>query len=233
MFLTGLFALLGNVLFFSSYVANKNAFPQPLDSEQETKLLQQMWAGDMQARDKLIRHNMRLVVHIVKKYGNYNDPDELISVGSIGLVKAINTFSAGKGTQLATYAARCIENEILMTLRANKKFRNNKSLYETVSYDKDGNEVALIDLIGQDEECILSHVENRVVRDKLVPLMREHMTEREYKILTLRYGLVGDTSWTQKQIAKRFGISRSYVSRIETKALSKLRAVIDPSRLQL
>lgn len=233
MILSGLFALLGNILFFSGYVANKNAFPRPLDPEQEKQLLDRMWAGDLQARDELIRHNMRLVVHIVKKYGNYNDPDELISVGSIGLVKAISTFSPDKGTQLATYAARCIENEILMTLRANKKFKNNKSLYEPISYDKDGNEVALIDLIGQDEEAVLRQVENSVVREKLMQLMRKQLTDREYRIVCLRYGLVGNVALTQMQIAKRFGISRSYVSRIETKALSRLRAAIDPNGLQL
>lgn len=231
MFLSGLFALLSNVMFFTSYVSGKNSFPQPLSSEEEKDLLQKMWNGSEQAREQLIRHNMRLVVHIVKKYNNYNDPDELISVGSIGLVKAINTYSGDKGTQLATYAARCIENEILMTLRANKKFKANKSLYEPISYDKDGNEVTLIDLIGQDEESVLSKVENGIVRDKLMELVQSQLTTREYEIICLRYGLKGGEAWTQKQVAKKYGISRSYVSRIETKALGKLRKHLEDNHI--
>lgn len=229
--MSGIFALLSNVMFFTSYVSGKNSFPQPLAPAEEHDLLVKMWAGDVEARDELIRHNMRLVVHIVKKYSNYNDPDELISVGSIGLVKAINTYSGDKGTQLATYAARCIDNEILMTLRANKKFKANKSLYEPISYDKDGNEVALIDLIGQDEESVLSKVENGIVRDKLAELVKSQLGEREYQIICLRYGLNGGEPWTQKQVAKKYGISRSYVSRIETKALGKLKRYLEDNHI--
>lgn len=166
---------------------------------------------------------MRLVVHVAKKYSNYHDNDELISVGSIGLVKALNTYSPDKGTQFATYAARCIENEILMTWRANKKNLGNKSLYEPVSYDKEGNEVALIDLICQDEESVIGIVENKCVAEKLMQIIKSQLSEREYQIIAMRYGLEGRQPMTQKEVAKVFKISRSYVSRIETKVLEKLK----------
>ncbi len=166
---------------------------------------------------------MRLVVHVAKKYSNYHDNDELISVGSIGLVKAINTYSPEKGTQFATYAAKCIENEILMTWRANKKNLGNKSLYEPVSYDKEGNEVTLIDLISQDEESVIGMVESKCVAEKLMQVVKGQLDDREYQIIAMRYGLEGRTPLTQKQVAKVFGISRSYVSRIETKVLKKLK----------
>lgn len=223
MILSGLLALLGNLFFFSGFIANKNAFPKPLSPEKEKELLEKMYSGDKEAKEILAKHNMRLVVHIVKKYSNFHDNDELISVGSIGLVKALNSYSKDKGTQFATYAARCIENEILMTLRANKKNANNKSLYEPVSYDKEGNEVMLIDLIGQDEESVINIVENKFVYQRLSEIMKKYLTPREYEIICLRYGLNNQKPLTQKEIAKKFNISRSYVSRIETKVLSKLK----------
>ncbi|MDE6362629.1 MAG: sigma-70 family RNA polymerase sigma factor, partial [Clostridia bacterium] len=172
MILTGLLALFSNVLFFSGYINSKNAFPKPLDPQKEKQLLEQMYAGSKEAREELARHNMRLVVHVAKKYSNYHDNDELISVGSIGLVKALNTYSPEKGTQFATYAAKCIENEILMTWRANKKNLGNKSLYEPVSYDKEGNEVTLIDLISQDEESVIGIVESKCVAEKLMQVVK-------------------------------------------------------------
>lgn len=223
MILTGLLALVSNVLFFSGYISNKNAFPKPLDGEKEKKLLEEMYAGSKEAREELAKHNMRLVVHVAKKYSNYHDNDELISVGSIGLVKALNTYSPDKGTQFATYAAKCIENEILMTWRANKKNLGNKSLYEPVSYDKEGNEVTLIDLISQDEESVIGIVESKCVAEKLMEIIRNQLTEREYLIIAMRYGLEGRECMTQKEVAKVFKISRSYVSRIETKVLDKLK----------
>ena len=223
MILTGLIALFSNVFFFSGYISNKNAFPKPLDPQKEKQLLEEMYAGSEEAKDELAKHNMRLVVHVAKKYSNYHDNDELISVGSIGLVKALNTYSPDKGTQFATYAARCIENEILMTWRANKKNLGNKSLYEPVSYDKEGNEVALIDLISQDEESVIGIVENKCVAEKLMQIIKTQLNEREYQIIAMRYGLEGRASMTQKEVAKVFKISRSYVSRIETKVLDKLK----------
>ncbi len=227
MFLSGIFALLSNLLFFSGYIKNKNCFPKPLSPEKEKELLERIEKGDKEARDDLIKHNMRLVVHIVKKYANYGDNDELISVGSIGLIKAVNSYHDGKGTQFATYASRCIENEILMVIRAGRKYRNTKSLYEPVSYDKDGNEVTLIDLIGQEEESVISKVESKIVQEKLLAVAKKTLDDREYEIITLRYGIDCDKACTQNEVAEKFGISRSYVSRIEKKALFKMRKYME------
>lgn len=232
MFLSGIFALLSNLLFFSGYVKNKNCFPKPLSPEKERELLDRIAEGDREARDDLIRHNMRLVVHIVKKYSGYGDNDELISVGSIGLIKAVNSFHEGKGTQFATYASKCIENEILMVIRAGKKYRNTKSLYEPVSYDKDGNEVTLIDLIGMEEESVISKVESKIVQEKLIEIAKKVLDDREYEIIMLRYGINADKAYTQNEVAEKYGISRSYVSRIEKKALFKLRRFIEESGLR-
>ena len=233
MILSGLLGLLSGVFFFSGYINNKNAFPRPLDPEREKELLEQMYAGSKSAREELAKHNMRLVVHVVKKFSNYHDNDELISVGSIGLVKALNTYSPEKGTQFATYAARCIENEILMTWRANKKNLNNKSLYEHVSYYKEGNEVTLIDLISQDEESVMGIVESKFTAQKLMEIIKQQLTDREYKIIKLRYGLEGVEPLTQKEVAKIFKISRSYVSRIETKVLAKLKQYMIKEKIYL
>ncbi len=232
MFLSGIFALLSNLLFFSGYIKNKNCFPKPLSAEVEKQLLDKIAQGDKNAKDELIRHNMRLVVHIVKKYTNYGDNDELISVGSIGLIKAVNSFHDGKGTQFATYASRCIENEILMVIRAGKKYKNTKSLYEPVSYDKDGNEVTLIDLIGQEDESVISKVESRIVQEKLLSVAKKVLDEREYEIIMLRYGINEDKAYTQNEVAEKYDISRSYVSRIEKKALFKLKCYIEDHGLQ-
>lgn len=232
MFLSGIFALLSNLLFFSGYIKNKNCFPKPLSAEKEKDLLERIANGDREAKDELIKHNMRLVVHIVKKYTNYGDNDELISVGSIGLIKAVNSFHDGKGTQFATYASKCIENEILMVIRANKKYKNTKSLYEPVSFDKDGNEVTLIDLIGQEEESVISKVESKIVQEKLLSAAEKVLGDREYEIIMLRYGINTDKAYTQNEVAEKFGISRSYVSRIEKKALFKLRRYIEECGLQ-
>lgn len=231
MFLSGLLAILSNIFFFTGYIQNVNAFPKPLSSEREKELLEEMFKGSKEAKEELAKHNMRLVVHIVKKYSNFHDNDELISVGSIGLVKALNSYSKDKGTQFATYAARCIENEILMTLRANKKNMNNKSLYEPISFDKEGNEVTLIDLIGQEEESVINIVENKMATQKLMEIIKTQLTEREYKIISMRYGLENQEPLTQKQVAKYFNISRSYVSRIETKVLSKLKAYLTKEKI--
>lgn len=231
MILSGLLAILSNIFFFSGYIQNTNAFPKPLEPEKEKELLEEMFKGSKEAKEELAKHNMRLVVHIVKKYSNFHDNDELISVGSIGLVKALNSYSQDKGTQFATYAARCIENEILMTLRANKKNMNNKSLYEPISFDKEGNEVTLIDLIGQDEESVIGLIENKFATQKLMEIIKTQLTDREYQIIAMRYGLEGKEPLTQKQVAKHFDISRSYVSRIETKVLAKLKAYLTREKI--
>lgn len=232
MFLMGIFALLSNLLFFSGYIKNKNCFPKPLSAEKEKELLDKIAAGDKAARDELIKHNMRLVVHIVKKYTNYGDNDELISVGSIGLIKAVNSFHDGKGTQFATYASKCIENEILMVIRAGKKYKNTKSLYEPVSFDKDGNEVTLIDLIEQEDESVISKVESKILQEKLLGVAEKVLEGREYEIIMLRYGINADKAYTQNEVAEKYDISRSYVSRIEKKALFKLRRYIEECGLE-
>jgi RNA polymerase sporulation-specific sigma factor len=200
------------------------SFQKPLTTEEETKYLSAMYGGDMTARDILIERNMRLVAHIVKKYAtNQRDANELISVGSIGLIKAVNTYRAGKGSKLATYAARCVENEILMFLRNTKKYRNDLSLQESVGVDKEGNEVALEEKLAYEGESVEESVEKR---DETLLLYKklELLTPRERCIIRLRYGMATGEEVTQREIAKKLGISRSYVSRIEKKALEKLRS---------
>ena len=166
---------------------------------------------------------MRLVAHVVKKYTGAAETDDLLSVGSIGLIKAINTFQDGKGTQLATYTARCIENEILMLLRSGKKHKNNVSLTDPVGTDKDGNELTLIDLLSEKEDSVFSQVEKSIQREKFVARLKTFLSEREFDILSMRYGLVDGVALPQREVAKTLGISRSYISRIEKRAIEKAR----------
>ncbi|MEG1613467.1 MAG: RNA polymerase sporulation sigma factor SigK [Clostridia bacterium] len=229
--LESFFSMLKNLIIFSSYVENKNSFPKPLTREKEAEYVLLATNGDKDAIEILIKHNLRLVAHIAKKYNNYPDTDELISIGSIGLIKAINTYKLGKGTQLATYAARCIENEILMTLRINKKYRNNVSLSEPVGTDREGNEISLIDLINIEEDSVITDVENRLLIEKLMDLIKTTLTRREYEIITMRYGLNNTPALTQREVAEKFNISRSYISRIEKKAVEKIRDSIDKNEI--
>jgi RNA polymerase sporulation-specific sigma factor len=171
---------------------------------------------------------MRLVVHVVKKYSGAAETDDLISVGSIGLIKAINSYQPGKGTQLATYTARCIENEILMLLRANKKFKNDVSLSDPVGADKDGNELTLMDLLFEKEECVFEAVEQSVQREKILDAVKKVLSDREYTIICLRYALKGGIPLPQREVANVLKISRSYISRIEKHAIEKLRAKLNP-----
>lgn len=185
--------------------------------------------GNEEARNVLIERNLRLVAHIVKKYGSCgNDSDDLISIGTIGLIKAISTFNMDKGTRLATYAARCIENEILMQIRATKKIQNEVSLQDPIGVDKEGNEITLIDLISNDSESVVDEVELKMQVKKLYSKMKATLKNREKVVLELRYGLQNGTSKTQREIAKMLGISRSYVSRIEKKAIKKLSKELKP-----
>ncbi len=223
MFFDGLLYFFNRVFFFTSYVANKGSFPQPLTLEEEKLCLENARKGDNEARETLIRHNLRLVAHIVKKYAGASETDDLISIGSIGLIKAINTFEYGKGTQLATYVARCVENEILMHLRTLKKFRNNVSLYESVGMDKEGNELVLMDLLSAPEESVFAQVETGIQNEKFLRVVKENLSEREFEIIRMRYGLGNTRRYTQKEVAKKMGISRSYISRIEKKIVEKLR----------
>lgn len=210
---------MNKILLFSSFINNAQGFPQPLTEKQEQEYFLKYKNGDKNAKDKLINHNLRLVAHIVKKYAGTSEADDLISVGTIGLIKAINTFEYGKGTQLSTYAARCIENEILMLLRVSKKHKNVMSLDESLGQDKDGNDIELADVIPSDEEEILSQVENNVITDKINKLIDAKLSKREAEIIKLRYGVGGKPALTQREVANLLGISRSYISRLETKAI--------------
>lgn len=218
--------LLGKLTFFAGSVLGNNSFPKPLSVEEETETIKKMLAGDAAARDKLITHNMRLVAHIAKKYAGSADKDDLISVGSIGLIKAVNTYKNDKGTALATFAARCIENEILMLLRSNKKYKNDVSLSDPVGVDKDGNELTLIDLLAEREDAVFAEVDRSIERDKLIKFLKATLTEREYTVLCLRYGLKDDRCYAQREVAKFLNISRSYISRIEKKAVEKLKRAV-------
>lgn len=206
-----------------SYISGGATFPCPLTKEEEEKYLKEYEEGSIEAKNILIERNLRLVAHIVKKYGNYQkDTEDLISIGTIGLIKGITTFKNGKGTKLVTYAARCIENEILMYIRSNKKHNKDVYLQDTVGIDKDGNEVTLQDKISDncisiDEEVSL-RLQIKILYEKISKILKG----REKTIIELRYGLIDGEELTQKDIAKKLGISRSYVSRIEKKALEKL-----------
>ncbi|MEK3731261.1 MULTISPECIES: RNA polymerase sporulation sigma factor SigK [Paenibacillus] len=205
-----------------SYVKN-NAFPQPLTEEEEAKHLQLMAEGDPQSRNKLIEHNLRLVAHIVKKFDNTGeDLEDLISIGTIGLIKAIESFRPNKGTKLATFAARCIENEILMHLRSLKKTRKDVSLHDPIGTDKEGNEITLIDILGSEADDIVDAVQLKIEKSKIYRNL-DILDDREKEVVIGRFGLeAGGEERTQREIAKELGISRSYVSRIEKRALMKL-----------
>ena len=188
MALESLLALLKNLVIFSSYVSEKSSFPKPLSKEKEKEYLDKCALGDEEAKEILVKHNLRLVAHIAKKYSNYGDNDELISIGSIGLIKAIESFNHEKGTALATYASRCIENEILMSLRSEKKQRSNVSLNEPIGVDKDGNELVIMDMLC-DDHSVIEDVENNIMMEKLLNITRSVLTDREFEIVRYRYGL--------------------------------------------
>lgn len=230
MFFDFLAHFFNRIICFCSSVGGES-FPKPLSSEDEKKYITAFREnGDLKAKEILIEHNMRLVAHIVKKYQGAAESDDLISVGSIGLIKAINTYVPGKGTQLATYTARCIENEILMLLRANKKHKNTLSLSDSIGVDKDGNELELIDLLCDEDDSVIDKVESSAVREKFKEVIRECLDDREYEVITLRYGILDGIPLPQRELAKKLGISRSYVSRIEKKALGKIRNEIKNRR---
>lgn len=224
MILEGFFALLSNLLLFTSGIDAGNSFPHPLSPEKEREYIRKFKRdGDLEARNILIKHNLRLVVFIAKKYVNYPDNDELISIGIMGLMKAINSFNPDKGSQLATYASRCIENEILMAMRGYKKRAADLSIYESIGSDKNGNEVTIIDLLQTDEDSVYSKLDAEFMKKTVKNLMTKYLTERERKIITMRFGLNDDAPMTQQTVADGMSISRSYISRIEKKALLKLR----------
>ncbi len=216
------------IMFFSSYVKNNSTFAKPLTSKEENMYLQKYHEGDQNAYKILIEHNLRLVAHIVKKYNGADEADDLISVGSLGLIKAIKTFKLNHGTQFSTYAAKCIENEILMLLRVNKKHKNTISIEEALGTDSEDNELALIDIMF-DSDDVESKVNNSVISEKLNQKLKSVLTKREYVIICLRYGLNGLPALTQREVANKLKISRSYISRLEKKALYSMRENISKS----
>ena len=204
------------------------SFPQPLSAAQEASYLRQYQNGDMHARDILIERNLRLVAHIVKKYiHSGKETDELISIGIIGLVKAVNTYNFDKGSRLATYAARCIDNELLMLMRGDKKRSREVSLYDPIGTDKEGNEITLLSIIEHNNEGVVEQLARKQSLQKLSKIISEVLTPREYFVVIRRYGLFGHSESTQRELASQLNISRSYVSRIEKKALEKLRHHLD------
>lgn len=209
------------MLFFTTSYSI-NVFPEPLSKEDEEKYIKDMFLGDSLARSKLIEHNLRLVAHIVKKYENLKEnTDDLISIGTIGLIKGIDSYKENKGVRITTYAARCIENEILMYFRSNKKNMNNVSLSDPIGFDKDGNEITYVDILASEEG---DNIDDINLKDN-IKLLKEYiniLSIREKEIIALRYGLYGYNELTQKEIAKKLKISRSYVSRIEKRALVKM-----------
>ena len=212
------------LFFFTGSVRDEGSYPRPLSPKEEAKCLALAREGDAAARDKLIRHNMRLVAHIVKKYAGAAETDDMISVGSIVLIKAINTYEPSRGTRLATYTARCIENEVLMFIRAGKKHRANVSLSDPVGTDKDGNELTIMDLLFEKEDKVFGSVEQSLMLEKFLSAVKRLLDERETQVICMRYALTGGAPQPQREVARRLKISRSYVSRIEKRALEKLRA---------
>ncbi|MFC4404040.1 RNA polymerase sporulation sigma factor SigK [Gracilibacillus xinjiangensis] len=219
--LLSLMTLVKEALFFVAYVKN-NTFPQPLPPDEEARMIEKMADGDEYARNKLIEHNLRLVAHIVKKFENTGeDVEDLISIGTIGLIKGIESYSSDKGTKLATYAARCIENEILMHLRAIKKTKKDVSLQDPIGQDKEGNEISLIDILEAENDDITEAIQLHMELEKIQKYLRV-LDNREKEVLIARFGLGNKDELTQREIAKKLNISRSYVSRIEKRALMKV-----------
>lgn len=215
-------------LMYTGYVSNTGSFPKPLSREEEKKYLKLYAEGDEEARNILIERNLRLVAHIVKKYNNTGkETDDLISIGTIGLIKAITTYDPSRGTRLATYAARCIDNEILMSIRSNKKVKFEVSLQEPIGRDKEGNEISLIDILGSNIDQVLDEVYLKLQIKKMYDKLNEVLKDREKKIIVLRYGLLDGGRRTQREIADMLGISRSYVSRIEKRAIKKLNKALN------
>lgn len=223
LFFSLLMKIASAVYYFALHVKGAGSFPPPLSAEREAELLEKSRNGDNEARNELIEHNLRLVAHIVKKYYNTGaDQDDMISIGTIGLIKAVSTFNADKGIHLATYASRCIENEILMFFRNQKKTAQDVFISDPIDTDKDGNTLTLIDVIA-DKSDIADEIDTKIKVEKLRVILPVCLTERERLIIEMRYGLCGREELTQREIAKKLNISRSYVSRIEKSALEKLR----------
>ena len=221
--ISGFLAFLKTAFFLVGYIQSNNIFPEPLNAKEESFYLKRLQEGDEEARNILIERNLRLVAHVCKKYnGTKVDNDDMISIGTIGLIKGINSFKNDKGVKLATYVSRCIENEILMYLRSSKKLNSEVYLNEPIGKDKDDNEITLIDVLENDGKNVEDEIDLKMKIKLLYQKMKELLLPRERSILELRFGLGGQKAKTQNEIAYMMGISRSYVSRIETKAIGKL-----------
>ncbi len=221
--ISGFLAFLGSGLFVLGYISNNSLFPESLSATEEKMYVQKMQAGDEEAKNILIEHNLRLVAHVCKKYNNTNvDQDDLISIGSIGLIKGINSYNPEKSIKLSTYISKCIDNEILMYLRSNKKTNSEVYLEDPIGKDKDDNTVRLGEVLENNDKPIEEEVDLKMKISKLYEKIKKVLKNRERTIIELRFGLNGKEPKTQKEIAKDMGISRSYVSRIETKAIGKL-----------
>jgi len=218
---------MNKILLFSSYINTASGFPKPLTLEEEKRYFAKFKNGDKKAKDILINHNLRLVAHIVKKYSGAGEADDLLSVGSIGLIKAINSFEYEKGTQLSTYAARCIENEILMLLRVNKKHKNIVSLQETIGDESGEGDVELMNVIPSMDEDLFTVVEDNIFSQKILAIVNNKLPTREAEIIKMRYGLENQRPLTQREVAVKLGISRSYISRLETKALDTIKKEVE------
>ena len=227
--LSGFFAFLKSAIFVVGYIQSSNLFPEPLSSEEEKNCIERMKNGDDEARNILIERNLRLVAHVSKKYATTNiDQDDLISIGTIGLIKGINTFHRGKNIKLATYVSRCIDNEILMYLRKTKKLKTEVSIDQSLSYDAEGNELHLEDILGTDGDIVTREIEQEDER-KLMINEIQRLNPRDRDIIILRYGLMGQEEKTQKEVADLLGISQSYISRIEKKVIKRLKALVNYS----
>ena len=220
-------SLIRDALFFLGYLNDRSSFPKPLSAREERACLRRMQEGDDSARRALIEHNLRLVAHIARKYTVPGcDADDLVSIGAIGLIKAVNTFRPDSGTTLSTYASRCIEKEIIMCLRSSHKRRNDVSLEEPVGSDSEGNEITLMEMLGTDPDAVTDEVDRRITLSRIRTLIRQKLPERERIVLEMRYGLLDGECRPQYEVAEALGISRSYVSRIEKKAVQTLESAL-------
>lgn len=218
-----LIKLFSKLFLWTGLVGSKNAFEKPLSPDEEKTLFMALKKGDKSAEEKLVRHNLRLVAFIAKKYKGQCDSDELLSVGSVGLLKGIKTYDANKGNSFSTYASRCIDNEILMMFRGQKKYANEMSLEDDIGFDKEGNSISLMDILSTDDDSVEQVVESKMLYKKVEEIIKSRLEGREKEIVCRRYGIMGFNPQTQKQVAVVMGISRSYVSRLETHALKVLK----------
>lgn len=227
MFFTFISNMLSHIFFLFGYISSNNLFPEPLSKTEEEFYLRRYFEGNKVARDKLIEHNLRLVAHIAKKYSkSEQEMEDLISIGTVGLIKAIDSFSQDKGFKISTYASKCVENEILMHIRSTKKIKAEVSMNTIIGTDKDGNDMELVDTIEASSKDAIDTIYNKIMSEQVIKYINNKLPEREKYIMCLRYGLNEYKQKTQQQIADELGISRSYVSRIETKVQKKLNRII-------